>query len=389
MSGPGAVHDRLRVAVDATPLLAPLTGVGEFCVGAFEAMGTDPSLELRAFAVSWPRRRRLAPVLPAGIAAVERPMPARPLHAAWRRAPYPPIEWFVPGVDVVHGTNFVVPPSRRAVQVVTVHDIGFIRFPELSIPAAGVFGPLVRKAVARGAWVHTPSRFVADEVVEEFGVEPSRVRAIAHGIPAHTLDRLRRAAGARADAPPVSLPAGTGRYIVAVGTIEPRKDLPTLVRAFDRLAGARPDVALVIAGGEGWGVEPLDEAVHRSSFASRIVRTGYVPDDVLARLLAGAAVLAFPSLYEGFGLPPLEAMAAGVPVVATAAGAVPEVVGDGAVVVPVADPDALADGLASVLDDDDRRAALVAAGSRRAAQFSWESCAAGLAALYRAASGRV
>ena len=371
----------LRVAVDATPLLGARTGVGEFCRGALSGLASlapAAGLDVSAFAVTWRRRQRLPPALPAGVRSTQRAMPARPLHMAWHHADAPPIEWFVGRVDVVHGTNYVVPPTRLAARVVTVHDLTMIRFPELCDASTLVFPDLVRRAVARGAWVHTPSRYVADEVVAEFGADPGRVRAVPHGVPG----RERRPVGS---GPVLTLPAGTTRYVLAVGTVEPRKDLPGLVRAFDLLAAERPDVALVIAGGDGWGSAVFDDTVAASSFGARVVRTGYVDDATLAALLDDAAVLAFPSVYEGFGLPPLEAMAAGVPVVATAVGAVPEVVGDGGLLVPPGDVDALAGALADVLDDPALGAGLVARGRARASSFTWDACAEGLARLYREA----
>jgi alpha-1,3-rhamnosyl/mannosyltransferase len=185
----------------------------------------------------------------------------------------------------------------------------------------------------------------------------------------------------------LTLPEGTERYVLALGTVEPRKDLPGLVTAFDRMAGDHGPVALVLAGGAGWGDDALSRAVAGSPFSGRIVRLGYVADEALPGVLAGAAVLAYPSVYEGFGFPPLEAMAAGVPVVATAVGAIPEVAGDGALLVPPGDIDALADGLARVLSGGELAGDLIRRGRARAAEFTWEKCGRGLAALYADAAG--
>ncbi|HEX3946497.1 MAG TPA: glycosyltransferase family 1 protein [Acidimicrobiales bacterium] len=365
----------LRVAVDATPLLGHPTGVGAFCAGVLGGLAGRPDLAVSAFAVSWRRRRLVETLVPAGVAVRQRAMPARPLHRSWARSEQPPLEWFVGPADVVHGTNFVVPPTRRAARVMTVHDLTTVRFPELCDGPTLAYPHLIRRAMDRGAWVHTPSRFVADEVVELLGADPARVRAVHSGVP--PLPPPDPGAAGR------YLPAGTSRFVLAVGTAEPRKDLPGLVRAFDLLAADRPDLALLLAGPEGWGVDPLARAVERASARARVVRTGWVDDATLSGLLHSAEVLAYPSVYEGFGFPPLQAMAAGVPVVASRAGALPEVLGEAAELVPVDDPAALAASLAAVLDGPERRAELVALGRDRAGRFTWTACADGLAALYR------
>lgn len=364
---------RLRLAVDATPLLASPTGVGAFVSGALPALAARDDLDVSAFTLAW-RGGGISHRLPAGVAAVSRPAPASLLIRAWSSLDLPPGEWWTGRADVVHGTNFTVPPCRTAAAVVTVHDLTPLRFRDLAAPATQPFPAVVRRALRRGAWVHTPSAFVAAEVVELLGADPERVRAVHHGVPRHV------------PAEPVERPAEP--YVLAIGTVEPRKDLPTLVRAFDAVAAAHPDLHLVLAGPSGWGTGALDAALARASAADRVVRLGYVSAGQRTALLEAAAVLAFPSLYEGFGFPPLEAMGAGVPVVAARAGAVPEVLGDAAMLVAPADADALAEALALVLTDDARRADLIARGRARVEAFSWQRCAEGLAALYRAASGR-
>jgi glycosyltransferase involved in cell wall biosynthesis len=181
--------------------------------------------------------------------------------------------------------------------------------------------------------------------------------------------------------------SGGHPYVLAVGTIEPRKDHPTLVEAFASLRSAHPELRLVIAGPDGWGVEAYDDAVRRTGTSSAIVRLGFVSEQTKADLLAGASVFAYPSRYEGFGLPPLEAAAAGVPVVATDAGAIPEVMADGASIVAVGDAAALAAALDQALTDDDLRRRLVAAGRVRVQRHGWPEAVARLVELYGRLAG--
>jgi len=362
----------IRLALDGTPLLGPRTGIGEVVSGLVGEFARRDDTELVAYALTWRGRHELASKTPTGARAATRPIPARFVRRAWLRGDHPRIERWTGPVDVVHATNYVGPPTRAPV-VVSVYDLGFVRFPELCTPDALQYPTLLRRAIARGAWIHTTSDFVAAEVTSTFAVPAERVVRVYPGVPtSHGGDAALGRRAARAE-----------RYVLAVGTVEPRKNLPNLVRAFDVIAEHQRDLVLVVAGTRAWGAEAFDEACRRAHHRERIRSLGYVSSGVRRDLLAGASVLAYPSRYEGFGFPPLEAMAAGVPVVAARAGAIPEVVGDAALLVDPEDVDDLARALDTVLTDETQRDTLVARGGIRHAEFSWTRAADELVGVYR------
>jgi glycosyltransferase involved in cell wall biosynthesis len=209
-------------------------------------------------------------------------------------------------------------------------------------------------------------------VQEQYGIPADRVVRIYPGLPATGTgdpESGRDRAGAR-------------RYLLFLGSIEPRKNLTTLVRAFDRVAGIDPELRLVLAGRPGPDADAVARVVSDSRHGDRVVLPGYVDARARLDLLAGSTVFTFPSHDEGFGYPPLEAMAAGVPVVAASAGSLPEVLGDAALLVEPTDPDALASAIEQALSDDDLRATLAERGLRRARLFDWDTTACQLAALY-------
>ena len=365
--------------MDALPLLGSPTGVGAFCLGALRSLSQQEELRVTAFAVTRGRSADVRERLPSGVALAQGPMPARPLHALWSRCPLPPLELFVGNVDVVHGTNSQVPPTFRAAPVVTVHDLTPVRFPELTNRLSPDYRALIHLALRRGAWVHTDSEFVAREVIDTFGVPAYRVRGVAPGIPplpALTQEVARSVVEQELGQEPP-------RYLLAVGTAEPRKDLPGLVRAFDDVARQDPDLRLVLVGAPGWGEHALTESIDAAQYRDRIVRTGWVGDVTLSAFLTRAAVLVYPSIYEGFGFPPLQAMAAGVPVVASSAGSLPEVLGGAAWLFEQGDHDKLVAALLRTLRDDVVRERLVRKGHARADMFNWSQFGLGMSKLYR------
>jgi glycosyltransferase involved in cell wall biosynthesis len=274
-------------------------------------------------------------------------------------------------VQVVHGTNYVAPPSRRA-RLVSVYDCWFLRNPERANGAVVRAGAVLRRAIAGGAHVHTSSHATTSAMRELF---PDATVYTVH-LGALPLPAAPAAA-------PVAELAGRP-YVLAIGTLEQRKNLPALVTAFGHLAADHPDLLLVLAGGDGDDRPAIDAAVDAlgPGVSHRVLFAGRVHDAARSWLLHHAAVLAYPSLDEGFGFPLLDAMQARVPVVASNAGSIPEVAGDAALLCPPDDAAALAANLASALTDTAERARLITAGDQRWRTFTWERCAEQMAALY-------
>jgi glycosyltransferase involved in cell wall biosynthesis len=294
-------------------------------------------------------------------------VPARAAQTLWRRFGRPTIAGLTRNADVVHATNFVLPPTGGAPGVVTVHDLSFERSD--TFPGGERLRDLVPWSTRRAGRVLVPTAAIGNEVVEHLGVDPDRIAVTHEGV-----------APVFFGATPLGDLAlerfGIARpFALAVGTLEPRKNLGRLLEAWRRahLAGW----GLVVAGPRGWGPAlPATPGV-------RLL--GWVGDDTLPGLLAAADLFCYPSLYEGFGLPPLEAMATGTPAMVGRYSAAAEVLGDAALMVDATDADSIAEGLSQLAADEALRRRLATAGRTRAAAFTWERTARATLDAYRAA----
>lgn len=355
----------MKVAIDAGPLYGHRTGVGVAAAGMIGALDRRDDVELVPYLVSGrstplPGHRRL-------------PLPGIVASHVWSRTDRPSADRWLDGAQIVHGTNYVA-PATRVPAVVSVYDCWFLRHPDQASALVRRAGANLRRAVQRGAWIHTSSDVTGAAVRALLDTE--RVRTIHLGLPP-TPDRVVET--------PVDRLRGV-RYVVAIGTEERRKGLPLLVDAFGLLTERHDDLRLVLVGAPGDDTNAVDAAIGRLERPEAVERMGPVDDPTKAWLLRRAVALAYPSVDEGFGFPVLEAQAAGTPVVATAVGSIPEVAGDGAVLVddPSRSASSFADAMTEAIDGHGRLA-LLEAGYRNVRRFDWDETASGLVALYEAA----
>ena len=371
----------MKVCLDVQAGIAQRAGIGRYTRTLARELGAIAGEHaLRLFYFDFTRQAMPFDVPGAEIRAV-RHVPGRFITYAWRKFREPAFDRFSGPADVFHFPNFILPPLRRGRAVVTIHDLSFLRYPEFAQERNRIYlTECIHGTAERADAIITDSQFSAGEIVAELGVPAGRVHAIHLGIepafqpaPPDAVTAMREALGLRRP------------YLLAVGTIEPRKNLPFLVDVFERMRSFDGD--LVLAGMPGWKFEPIFERIERSSRRSAIRHVAYVDDALLPALYTGAECLVQPSYYEGFGFPPLEAMACGTPVISSSGGSLPEVLGDAAVIIDTFDVDRWVSELSRLLDDGSRLGSLIEAGRRQAARYRWETTAQKTWAVYESLVG--
>lgn len=377
-------NSRARIGIDYTPAYEQGGGIGRYVRQLVAALARlDEVNEYRLF-VAGAAASALPPAPGSNFHWAAAPVSPRNFARLWHRLHLPlPVELFCGQVDLYHATDFVLPPLLASTRsLLTVHDLSFVRVPETASPRLKAYlDRVVPLSVRRADHVLADSQATKDDLVSLCAVPPHKITVLLSGVDSRfkPVNDPKKLANIRLK---YALPERP--YILSVGTVQPRKNYGRLIEALARLRAAGRSIDLVIVGGRGWLEDPIYATIQRTALHDYVHFTGFADDDDLPALYSAAACVAIPSLYEGFGLPVLEAMACGTPVVTSDLSSLPEVAGDAALTVAPTDLDALTSALERLFDDEPLRATLIARGLERVKSFTWERAAQQLLEIYTA-----
>ena len=378
----------MKIAFDALPLVSDrITGIG-WC----EAGQTTTMAQLypeNSYTYNYFSRKddeikleRLNPFLKTGIKPNVAHFSGYIYRAISNFLPFPYHTFFGSDTDLTHFFNYIVPPGVKGKTVVTVHDMVYKAFPEtVRARTKYMLDTGLKASMKRADLIVTDSEFSKSEIIKYFPQHESKIRVVPCGVDlqkfspckdTEKIENVKKSLGI------------DGRYFLYLGTIEPRKNLERLIEAYGKFAkNTNNPPKLVLAGGKGWLNDNIYAKAEQLGIKQYVIFTKYVPSEDMNPLMCGAEAFVFPSIYEGFGMPPLEAMACGVPVLTSGEASLPEVTGQSAVIVDAYSPDSIAEGLDRIYRDDELRKRLSIEGLERAKQFTWEKSASMLYNVYK------
>ena len=377
----------MRLAFNATALLSPLTGIGQYGYHLTGELLNTPELKMDLFySAFWDDKRlvsdrrsfsRFGPLIRKYLPYYHELSPLFRQYKFTRQTK-------AVKYDVYHEPNYL-PLRFKGPTVVTVHDLSWIRYPETH-PAerVNIMNRYFEKALYQSSALITDAEFVRQEVIDVFGVKPEKITAIPLGVEPMFMPR-----NAQETAQVLSSHGLThGKYFLTVGTLEPRKNLSLAIRAYSELPqSVRDQYPLVVIGMKGWHSSEIERSISPLVQAGYLRKLGYVPREDLAILMAGATALIYPSIYEGFGLPPLEAMACGIPVICSNVSTLPEVVGDAGILIDPRDETGLREHLHAITEDKKLWVDLSTRARERSLRFTWKNCAQQTIEVYKSVCG--
>lgn len=371
----------MHIGINYTSALKQGAGIGRYTRGLVSALAELDSANRYTLLISRDAPAEKIPPLPANFSVKRLPLPERFLTILWHRF-YLPLyidQWAGP-FDLFHSPDFVLPPLRQTPGILTVHDLSFIKHPHGALPQLRSWlNKVVPHSVARAGHILADSDSTKTDLISLLNVPAHKISVVGAGVEA----RFKPVTDPPALAQVRQKYALPQKFILSLGTLEPRKNFDGLIAAFNQIESAFPDLHLVIAGGKGWLYEGIFAAAAQSPAAGRIHPIGFVADDDLPALYSLAHLFAYPSHYEGFGIPVLEAMACGTPVVTANNSSLPEVAGPAALLVAAEDTPALAAALRTLLTDLPLRQTCVQQGFEQAQRFTWAAAAQKLLDVYR------
>jgi glycosyltransferase involved in cell wall biosynthesis len=371
-----------RIAIDYTPAYEQGGGIGRYVRELVAALTSQDEQNSYRLFVAGATRDRLPAIGKGNFSWTPTRLTPKWLARIWHRARIPlPVEIFTGKINLYHATDFVLPPTYPATRtILTVHDLSFVRVPETASPRLKAYlDNVVPRSVNRADHILADSQATKDDLVELYATPAEKITVLLSGVD----QRFQRTEPAGFLTTRTRYKIGHQPYIFSIGTVQPRKNYGRLIQALAQLRAEGHDLILVIAGGRGWLEDPIYETLRAYKMESFVHFIGFAAEEDLPALYSAAECVAFPSLYEGFGLPVLESMACGTPVITSNLSSLPEVAGDAALLVNPLEVDVITDAIRRVIEDSALRQTLVERGYERARQFTWEASARQLRQIYQ------